>query len=113
MHRLVVVLNLNYLRLFLCSFHSHCSGIVGYCHICVNIHVSILIPLLHSTGLLQVLISGKSGDWHETLNNHESDMEWHLVKRFNLQLAIDIIVKENHLLPRLKVNNNDEGLADI
>ncbi|KAG0604647.1 hypothetical protein M758_10G186100 [Ceratodon purpureus] len=54
----------------------------------------------------QVLISGKSGDWHETLNSHESDMEWHLIKRFSLQVAIDIVVKDNHLLPRLKIHGN-------
>lgn len=52
---------------------------------------------------MQILISGKSGDWHETLNSHEADLEWHLVKRFNLHVIIDISIKEDPLLPRLKV----------
>uniref|UniRef100_A0A7I4B673 Uncharacterized protein n=1 Tax=Physcomitrium patens TaxID=3218 RepID=A0A7I4B673_PHYPA len=54
----------------------------------------------------QILIFGKSGDWHETLNSQESDMEVHLVKRFNLQVAIDICIKEHHLLPHLKIHGS-------
>lgn len=63
-----------------------------------------ILKLYLAIASLQVLISGSSGDWHETLNTHEPDMEWHLVKRFNLQVAIGICIKEDPTIPRLKVD---------
>lgn len=93
-----------------------CSLVFPICSLMTSIIIPYLILLLslacevslayavkYFISCMQVLISGQTGDWHETLNNHEADLEWHLVKRFNMHVAIDICIKDDALLPRLKV----------
>ena len=84
--------NLNYLRHYSCSLSSYSTGIIIllvsflFEWVCFDLYSASA-----SFRLWQVLIPGNLRDQFETLNSHESDMEWHLVNCFNLQVAIYII----------------------